>query len=43
MAGPVHGKTIRQDVQIDSKDPGVKIFVRSKISEGQTNFDEDNR
>lgn len=42
MAGPAHGKTIRQDVQIDSKDPGVKIFVRSKISEGQTNFNEDN-
>jgi pimeloyl-ACP methyl ester carboxylesterase len=35
-------KTIKQDVQIDSTDPGVKLFVRSKLKEGQTDFNEDN-
>ena len=42
LASTAHAKTIAQDVQIDSKDAGVKIFVRSKMADGKTKFDEDN-
>jgi pimeloyl-ACP methyl ester carboxylesterase len=35
-------KTLRQDVMIEGADPGVKLFVRSKIAEAQTRFTDDN-
>jgi pimeloyl-ACP methyl ester carboxylesterase len=35
-------KTVRQDYHIDGVDPGVKIFVRSKMAAGNTRFTNDN-
>jgi pimeloyl-ACP methyl ester carboxylesterase len=35
-------RTLRQDVMIEGSDPGVKLFVRSKIAEGQPRFTDDN-
>ena len=37
QAGPV-----KQDYFIDAVDPGIKLFVRSKMAEGQTRFTDDN-
>lgn len=42
LASTAQARTIAQDVRIDSKDAGVKLFVRSKMAEGKTKFDEDN-
>lgn len=42
IAASAHARTVRQDVQIDSVDPGVKLFVRSKVAEGSRAFNEDN-
>jgi pimeloyl-ACP methyl ester carboxylesterase len=36
------GKVIKQDVQIDAADPGIKLFVRMKMQEGNTRFDDRN-
>ena len=38
----VDAKTVRQDVSIDGADPGVKLFVRSKMSDGPVRFTDDN-
>jgi len=35
-------KIAKTDVQIDALDPGIKLFVREKIAEGNTRFDDDN-
>ncbi len=35
-------KIIKTDVQIDGLDPGVKIFLRQKMTEGNTRFTDDN-
>jgi pimeloyl-ACP methyl ester carboxylesterase len=35
-------KTTRTDVQIDALDPGIKLFVREKMAEGNTRFTDDN-
>lgn len=35
-------KTVKQDYHIDGVDPGVKIFVRSKMAAGNTRFADDN-
>ena len=35
-------KIIRQDVMIEAFDPGVKLFVRSKMAEDQTRFNDGN-
>jgi len=32
----------RNDVQIDALDPGIKLFVREKMAEGNTRFADDN-
>ena len=34
--------SVKQDYFIDAVDPGIKLFVRSKMSEGQTRFTDDN-
>jgi pimeloyl-ACP methyl ester carboxylesterase len=33
---------VKQDYQIDAVDPGIKLFVRSKMAEGQRQFTDDN-
>ena len=38
----VHAGTIKLDTMIDAADPGIQLFVRSKMAEGQTRFTEDN-
>ncbi len=38
----VEAKTVKQDYQIDGVDPGIRLFVRSKMAEGQTRFTDDN-
>ena len=35
-------RAVRQDVMIDALDPGIKLFVRSKMAEGQTRFSDSN-
>ena len=35
-------KTVKQDYQIDAVDPGIKLFVRMKMAEGNTKFANDN-
>ena len=32
----------KQDYFIDAVDPGIKLFVRSKMAEGQKHFTDDN-
>ena len=36
------GKIVQQDYQIDALDPGIKLFVRMKMAEGNTHFANDN-
>jgi pimeloyl-ACP methyl ester carboxylesterase len=33
---------VKEDYQIDAVDPGIKLFVRSKMSDGQRQFTDDN-
>src|SRR5260370_28348699 len=35
-------KVVKQDYQINSVDPGIKLFVRSKMAEGTKAFTDDN-
>ncbi len=35
-------KTVKQDYHIDAVDPGIKLFVRQKMAQGNTRFSEDN-
>ena len=35
-------KIVQQDYQIDALDPGIKLFVRMKMAEGNTHFANDN-
>ena len=35
-------RIVKTDAQIDAADPGIKLFVRSKIPEGMTSFTDDN-
>jgi len=35
-------KIAKTDVQIDALDPGIKLFVREKMAEGNTRFSDDN-
>ena len=35
-------KIISQDCQIDAVDPGIKLFVRMKMAEGDTTFNNQN-
>ncbi len=37
-----HVKIVKQDVHIDAVDPGIKLFVRSKMADGATSFTNDN-
>ena len=41
-ASQVHAATATQDIMIDAVDPGIKLFVRSKMAQGQTRFSDDN-
>ena len=42
FAAQVHAATVTQDTMIDAVDPGIKLFVRSKMAQGQTRFNDDN-
>lgn len=42
FACSAHAKNITTDTLIDAVDPGIKLFVRSKMAEGQTRFTDDN-
>lgn len=42
FASAGEAKTVKQDYFIDAVDPGIKLFVRSKMAEGQTRFTDDN-
>ena len=42
FASAGEAKTVKQDYFIDAVDPGIKLFVRSKMAEGQTQFTDDN-
>jgi pimeloyl-ACP methyl ester carboxylesterase len=35
-------KITKTDTQIDARDPGIKLFVREKMAEGNTRFTDDN-
>ena len=35
-------KVSKIDMQIDAVDPGIKLFVREKMAEGNTSFTDDN-
>lgn len=41
-ATPAAAKPVKQDYQIDGVDPGVRLFVRQKMEEGNTPFTDDN-
>src|SRR5437660_4175383 len=38
----VQAASTKQDYQIDGADPGVRLFVRQKMAEGNTRFTDDN-
>lgn len=38
LAQAGHVKTVTNDYQIDAVDPGIKLFVRQKMAEGNTRF-----
>jgi alpha-beta hydrolase superfamily lysophospholipase len=44
LAGPAASavKVVKQDYQIDSVDPGIRLFVRSKMAEGTKALTNDN-
>jgi pimeloyl-ACP methyl ester carboxylesterase len=42
LAATGEAKTVKQDYFIDAVDPGIKLFVRSKMAEGQSQFSNDN-
>ncbi len=42
IACSAQAKNITNDTLIDAVDPGIKLFVRSKMAEGQTRFTDDN-
>ena len=37
-----HAESVKQDVMIDAVDPGVQLFVRSKMAKNQSRFTDDN-
>lgn len=41
-AGAASVKIVKQDYQIDAVDPGITLFVRSKMADGTTRFTNDN-
>ena len=42
VARSQEAKIVKTDVQIDALDPGIKLFVREKMAEGNTRFTDDN-
>ena len=36
------GDIVKSDMQIDALDPGIKIFIREKMAQGNTRFASDN-
>jgi pimeloyl-ACP methyl ester carboxylesterase len=42
LAPAALAKNVKQDYQIDGADPGVRLFVRQKMAEGNTRFTDDN-
>jgi pimeloyl-ACP methyl ester carboxylesterase len=41
-AGAQEAKILKTDAQIDGRDPGVRLFVREKMAEGNTRFTDNN-
>src|SRR5262249_1405080 len=44
-SGPVSAQQaaiVKNDMQIDGSDPGIKIFIREKMAQGNTRFASDN-
>lgn len=41
-AGAQDSKIIKADAQIEALDPGIKLFVREKMADGNTKFSDDN-
>src|ERR1043166_7097526 len=42
-AGSIHGQTVvKNEAQIDSLDPGIKLFLREKMAQGNARFANDN-
>jgi len=42
LAPAAQMKSVTNDYQIDAVDPGIKLFVRQKMAEGNTRFTDDN-
>lgn len=42
IASAQDAKIVKTDTQIDALDPGIKLFVREKMAEGNTRFTNDN-
>jgi len=42
MALSSNAAIVKEDYQIDAVDPGIKLFVRSKMSDAQRQFTNDN-
>ena len=42
LAQAAHVKTVTNDYHIDAVDPGIRLFVRQKMAEGNTRFTNDN-
>ena len=42
IAVPLHAAPVTQDYHIDGADPGVRLFVRQKMAEGNKRFTDDN-
>lgn len=42
LAHAAHVKTVTNDYHIDAVDPGIRLFVRQKMAEGNTRFTNDN-
>ena len=42
VAALAQTKTVKQDYHIDGVDPGVRLFVRQKMADGNTRFTDDN-
>ncbi|MGH8649064.1 MAG: alpha/beta hydrolase, partial [Burkholderiales bacterium] len=42
IAAPLHAAPVTQDYHIDGADPGVRLFVRQKMAEGNTRFTDGN-
>jgi hypothetical protein len=42
MAAAQDVRIVKTDIQIDALDPGIKLFMREKMADGNTRFSDDN-